>query len=123
VSTGQRILVVDDNEDARDTLGLMLEVLGHSVRSAADGLQALQVGSEFEPDVVLLDLGMPRLNGYDAALQMRRLPWGANALLIATSGWGQPEDLRRSRDAGFDHHLVKPIDIDELMGLLEPVPA
>jgi PAS domain S-box-containing protein len=121
--TRHRILVVDDNEDARDTLAMMLEVLGHEVRSAADGLQALQVGREFLPEVVLLDLGMPKMNGYDAAVEMRRQAWGQHARLIATSGWGQPDDLQRSRAAGFDHHLVKPIDIAQLLGLLEPVAA
>jgi len=121
--TRHRILVVDDNEDARDTLAMMLEVLGHEVRSAADGLQALQVGREFLPEVVLLDLGMPKMNGYDTAVEMRRQPWGAHARLIATSGWGQPEDMQRSSAAGFDHHLVKPIEIETLLGLLEPVAA
>jgi CheY-like chemotaxis protein len=97
---------------------MFLSLMGKQVRTANDGAEALDVAAAFEPDVVLLDLGMPRMNGYDAARAMRRQPWGAQAVLIATTGWGQEADIQRTRDAGFDHHLVKPVDPQALMELL-----
>ncbi|MGQ0620410.1 MAG: PAS domain-containing protein [Panacagrimonas sp.] len=114
-----RILVADDNADAADGLALMLGLLGHELSVVYDGAQALALAREFRPDVVLLDIGMPLLNGLDTARQLRAEPWGAAMSLIALSGWGQDEDKSRSLDAGFDHHLVKPLDFE----LLEPLLA
>jgi PAS domain S-box-containing protein len=105
-----RILVADDNEDAAVSLATLLRLLGHDVRTAFDGLAAVQAAADFKPDVIMLDIGMPKLNGYDACRRIRAQPWGKQALVIAVTGWGQDEDKRRSREAGFDHHLVKPVD-------------
>jgi two-component system CheB/CheR fusion protein len=113
-----RILAVDDNKDSADSLSLLLQLLGNDVRSAYDGEQALEMAKELRPDVVLLDLGLPKLNGYQVAKQIRLEPWGHKAILIAITGWGQAEDKELSREAGFDHHLVKPVDPDALLKLV-----
>jgi len=118
----RRILVVDDNRDSAHSLSLLLELLGNETRVAHDGLEALDVAAAYQPDVVLLDIGMPRLNGYDTARQLRAQPWGPAAVLIALTGWGQEHDRVRSRAAGFDHHLVKPVDPDNLRQLLASLP-
>jgi DNA-binding response OmpR family regulator len=94
---------------------------GHEAKTASDGLTAVAEAERFRPEVVLLDIGLPRLNGYDACRLIREQAWGANMILIAVTGWGQEEDRRRSREAGFDGHLVKPVDLDELMRLLDDV--
>jgi CheY-like chemotaxis protein len=96
----------------------MLRAVGHEVRTAFDGEQCVVAGFRFRPEAVLLDIGMPRLNGYDAARRIREQPWGREVLLIAMTGWGQEEDRRRARAAGFDHHLVKPVDFAHLQRLL-----
>lgn len=113
-----RILVVDDHKDSADSLGLLLKLLGNDVRIVHDGLAAVEVANEFEPRVVLLDIGLPTLNGYEAAQRIRQQPWGNQAVLIAVTGWGQEVDRQRSKQAGFDHHLVKPVDPDALTRLL-----
>ena len=113
-----RILVVDDHPDSADSLGLLLKLLGNDVRIVHDGLAAVEVANEFEPRVVLLDIGLPTLNGYEAAQRIRQQPWGNQAVLIAVTGWGQEVDRQRSKQAGFDHHLVKPVDPDALTRLL-----
>jgi signal transduction histidine kinase len=105
-----RILVVDDNSDSAESLALMLKCAGHTVAVANDGLGALEVAKTFQPHAAFLDLGMPKLNGYDTARHIRQQPWGKNVVLIALTGWGQEEDKRRSKVAGFDAHLVKPVD-------------
>ena len=105
-----RILVADDNRDAADTLAKMLKLFGHEVRIAYDGEEAVRVAADFVPDLALLDIGMPRLNGYDAARSIRSQPRGGRIKIVALTGWGQPEDKRRSQSAGFDEHLVKPVD-------------
>jgi signal transduction histidine kinase len=115
---GLRILVADDNKDAGDTLSVLLDVMGHTVMTVQDGEAAVQSVEKFDPNLVLLDIGMPKLNGYDAARGIRAQPGGSSRTLVAVTGWGQPEDLRRSKDAGFDHHLVKPIDINALLNLI-----
>jgi CheY-like chemotaxis protein len=112
-----RILVVDDNQDAAESLGQLLEIVGHEVRAAHDGVSGLEAAASFRPDVALLDLGMPGINGYDVARRIRGYEWGKSMLLIALTGWGQEDDRRRTRDAGFDHHLVKPVDPDALHDL------
>ena len=117
-SARRRILVVDDNVDAADSLGCLLEVLGHEVRIANDGEAGVAVARQFQPDMVLMDIGMPKLNGYEAASRIRQQPWGQAMVLVALTGWGQADDRRKSANAGFDHHLVKPIDMDDLLKLL-----
>jgi signal transduction histidine kinase len=106
----QRILVADDNHDAAEALSLQLQLAGHDVRTAHDGIEALQVARTFEPDIVLLDLGMPKMDGYEAARQLRAESPGVRRMtLIALTGWGQQQDRDRTADAGFDAHLVKPV--------------
>ncbi len=106
----RRILVADDNEDAASSLAMMLKLMGNDVSTANNGLDAVQIAAVFQPDVILLDIGMPRMNGYEACSRIRAQTWSENVVLIALTGWGQDEDRRRSREAGFDHHLVKPVD-------------
>ena len=106
----QRILVADDNHDAAEALSLQLQLAGHDVRTAHDGVEALAVAQVFEPDIVLLDLGMPKMDGYEAARELRLRPIGGKRMaLIALTGWGQQQDRDRTADAGFDAHLVKPV--------------
>jgi signal transduction histidine kinase len=113
-----RILVVDDNGDSAESMALMLKFAGHTVAVANDGLEALEVAKTFQPHAAFLDLGMPKLNGYDTARQIRQQPWGNNMVLVALTGWGQQEDKRRSKEAGFDAHLVKPVDHRSLEKIL-----
>jgi PAS domain S-box-containing protein len=113
-----RILVVDDNRDAAETLAELLELTGSDLRTAHDGLEAVAVAGEFRPDVVLLDIGLPKLNGYEVARKIREQPWGKGMVLVALTGWGQEQDRHRSREAGFNHHMVKPVDPDDLFKLL-----
>ncbi|MGH8227020.1 MAG: hybrid sensor histidine kinase/response regulator [Steroidobacteraceae bacterium] len=113
-----RILVVDDNHDAAQSLALLLGMDGHEVRTAGDGLEALEVAEEFRPQVALLDIGMPKLDGYETARRLRARPWAAGMLLFALTGWGLEEDRERARQAGFDRHLVKPVDPEALTQLL-----
>jgi PAS domain S-box-containing protein len=113
-----RILVADDNADAASTLASVLELFGHEVRVANDGLRAVACASEMQPDIVLLDIGMPEMNGYDACRRIREQAWAKDALLIALTGWGQEDHKRRAQEAGFDHHLIKPVDPGALQKLL-----
>jgi signal transduction histidine kinase len=113
-----RFLVADDNKDSADTMALLLETLGAAVRVAYDGHGALLLADEFLPEVVLLDLGMPGIDGYEVCKALRSKPWGKEALIIAQTGWGRDGDRARTREAGFDHHLVKPIDIDEMLRII-----
>ncbi len=115
---GARILVVDDNEDAAQMLAMALEWSGCTVRVAHSAAGALALLASFAPDVALLDIGLPDLNGYELARRMRLQPTGAGAMLVATTGWGQQKDRDRAIEAGFDHHLTKPIDFDLLQSLL-----
>jgi CheY-like chemotaxis protein/two-component sensor histidine kinase len=115
-----RILVADDNPDNAESLALLLQMMGHEVRTELDGAHAVETAEAFQPQVVLLDLGMPKLNGYEAARRIRALPGGDQVVLIAQTGWSQPEDRQRSKDAGFDHHVVKPIPAGALEKLLAP---
>src|SRR5262245_7472855 len=110
----RRILVVDDNTDAAESLALLLQLAGHDVRVAHDGIETLAVACEFEPEVVLLDLGMPKMDGYETARRLRRESWGRQATLVALTGWGQQRDRERTAELGFDLHLVKPIGEAEL---------
>jgi CheY-like chemotaxis protein/two-component sensor histidine kinase len=110
----RRVLVVDDNVDSAESLVTLLRMFGHEVQMAHDGIAAVETAARFRPDVVLLDIGLPRLNGYEVAQRIRQEPWGPGVVLIALTGWGQEEDRRRSKDAGFNFHLVKPVDPDDL---------
>ena len=109
---------MDDNRDAAASLAMTLELVGHDTRTAHDGLEAVEAAEKFRPDVVLLDIGLPKLNGYDACRRIREQPWGQNMVIVALTGWGQEEDRRRSKDAGFDGHLIKPVDYAALMKVL-----
>lgn len=115
---GRRILVADDNRDATDAVALLLESRGHTVRVANDGHSAVAIAQAFHPDVGLLDLGMPGLTGHEVAMKMRAQPWSARLLLVAMTGWGQDDDKRRALEAGFDHHLTKPVDPDRLLAVI-----
>jgi DNA-binding response OmpR family regulator len=114
----RRVLVVDDNQDAADSLAMLLGVRGEDVRIAYDGAKALEVEREFKPDVVLLDIGLPALSGYDVAERIREKRRD-KVLIVAITGWGQEKDLRRAEDAGIDHHFPKPVDFEALVALIE----
>lgn len=119
----RRILVVDDNHDSAASMAMMLSLTGNDVRTAHDGLQAIAVANEFHPQVVLMDVGMPRLNGYEAARRIREQPWGRSAIIIALTGWGQDADKLLSKEAGCNGHLVKPVSLSELERLLAEAEA
>lgn len=114
----RRILVVDDNENAAQVMGMLLKALGNEVQTAFDGLAAVELAERFRPDAILLDIGMPKMNGYETARHIREQPWGARIVLAALTGWGQEDDKRRTREAGFDHHFVKPLDLAVLQRFL-----
>jgi CheY-like chemotaxis protein len=121
-SGSRRVLIVEDNCDGRETLRTLLQLLGHRVEVAEDGPAGLDKAVTWQPEVVLLDIGLPRLDGYQVARQLRRR-FGDRILLIAHTGYGQPEDRRRAFEAGFNAHLVKPVDLRELCCLLTYLPA
>jgi CheY-like chemotaxis protein len=113
-----RVLIVDDNHDGADSLAMMLVALGHQVRTEYDGRAGASAAAGWQPDVALLDIGLPELNGYDLARALRDQDDTRHTMLVAVTGWGQQEDRRRSALAGFDHHLVKPVDPMQLRDLL-----
>jgi two-component system CheB/CheR fusion protein len=119
----RRVLVVDDNLDIAESLALVLEESGHEVRMAHSGPSALEIAESFCPQVVLLDIGLPGIDGYGVARRMRNLPQLAGALLVALTGYGQPEERRRAHEAGFDIHLVKPVDLQIVQELLARAPS
>ncbi|HET7636049.1 MAG TPA: ATP-binding protein [Candidatus Limnocylindria bacterium] len=119
----RRVLVVDDNADAADSLAELLELVGNEARTARDGESALATARSLRPDVILLDIGLPGMSGHDVARAIRAEPWGRDVLLIALTGWGQAEDRARSSAAGFDHHLVKPVNLGELEELIATAPV
>jgi len=119
----RRVLVVDDNVDAAMSLAELLRHRGHDVRTAFEGVGAVAEAERFDPDAVVLDIGLPGIDGYETARRLRRLPSGRHMMIIAVTGWGQEEDRRRSREAGFDHHLVKPAHPDAIELLFAAVPA
>ena len=100
------------------SLGMMLKLMGNETRTAHDGLAAVEAAEQFRPDLILLDIGLPKLNGYDACRRIREQAWSKGMVIVALTGWGQEEDRRRSQEAGFDHHLVKPVDMAALEKLL-----
>jgi PAS domain S-box-containing protein len=116
---GLKILVVDDNRDAADTCAMLLEASGHHVQTAYTGRQALELARTFYPHALLLDIGLPDIDGYRLARQIRATPWGRSAVLVAVTGWGQEEDRRRAVEAGFDKHLVKPISAEMVESVLQ----
>lgn len=116
---GLRILVVDDDEDSATTFAILLQIRGNVARTADDGLAALEIAEEFRPDVVFLDVGLPELDGFEVARRIRQRAWGKAVALIAVTGWGQEGDRLRAKDAGFDHHLVKPVEPATLFRLLD----
>jgi signal transduction histidine kinase len=115
---GLRILVADDNTDAGETLAMLLQVMGHEVRHVGDGEQAVAATPAFDPQLVLLDIGMPGLNGYEACRALRTQDGGSGRTIVAVTGWGQPQDVALATEAGFDHHLVKPVDMESLVQLI-----
>src|ERR671938_792283 len=114
--SGKRLLVVDDNQDAADSLAMLLRLQGHEVRVAYSGMAAVEMTKTFTPDVVFLDIGMPGMDGYEVARRLRQQPGLERVVLAALTGWGQQEDRRRTAEAGFDHHLVKPVEPQLLEG-------
>ena len=118
----RRILIVDDNLDGADSLAMLLEDYGHETHKAHDGLEALEAAERVRPDAILLDIGLPKLNGYEVCRRLREQPWGKQLMVVALTGWGQEEDRNRSQAAGFDSHLVKPVDLDLLTKLLASLP-
>ena len=113
------LLVVDDNRDSADSLALLLNLQGHETEAVYDGLSAVHTAERFAPDVVLLDRGLPILDGIEACRRIREKPWGRNMVIVALTGWGQNEDREKSRQAGFDHHLVKPVQVGRILELMK----
>ena len=123
--SGHRLLVVDDNQDAADSLAMLLRLQGHEVRVAYSGMAALEMTKTYTPDVVFLDIGMPGMDGYEVARRLRQQPGLEKVVLAALTGWGQQEDRRRTAEAGFDHHLVKPPEpkaLEDVLAELNGVP-
>jgi CheY-like chemotaxis protein len=113
----RRLLIVDDLRDSADSLAMLMRIMGHEVYTAYDGEEAMVRAAQIQPEVVVLDLGMPRPNGFDVCRHIREQPWGKEAMLIALTGWGREDDRRRTEEAGFNHHLVKPVDPRALVEL------
>jgi CheY-like chemotaxis protein len=118
----RRILVADDNKDSADSLGMLLGMTGCTVHTVHNGLEAVDAVADFRPDVVLSDIGLPKLNGFEVARRIRLL-FGKSITLVAVTGWGQEEDRRRAMEAGFDHHMTKPVDFDALVKILTGSPG
>ncbi|MFZ1866961.1 MAG: ATP-binding protein [Steroidobacteraceae bacterium] len=123
LSVSRRVLIADDNHDAAVSLSMLLQSLGHDTRVVHDGIEALEEAELFRPEVVLLDLGMPRLDGYETARRIASRPWAAATQIVAVTGWGQETDRQRAREAGFHRHLVKPADLDALLEVMSSAPG
>jgi CheY-like chemotaxis protein len=121
--SGCRILLVDDNRDAVRLLAKALQTLGHDVATAFDGVEAVQSAESMRPHLILLDIGMPRMDGYEAARRIRASAAGRDAYLVAVTGWGQEQDKRRAREAGFDRHETKPISVETVQALVDAIRA
>ena len=117
-ATRRRILVADDNVDAATSLSMLLELMGHSTRVVHDGIEAVDVAASFQPDIILLDIGMPRLDGFEACSRIRAQSANKNVVIVALSGWTQDEKRQRSQEAGFDFYLIKPVESAALQKLL-----
>jgi CheY-like chemotaxis protein len=122
-TTKRRVLVADDNVDAASSLGMLLEIMGHEVRVVHNGLEAVTTAEGFRPDVILLDLSMPELNGYDACGRIRAQPQNRSALIVALTGWTLAENRQRSQEMGFDVYLIKPVELAALEKLLLEYPV
>jgi CheY-like chemotaxis protein len=120
---GRHVLIVDDNVDAADSLAALLQAHGHHVKVVYDPVAAIRLARGFTPDLALLDIGLPVMDGYELATQLRQMPALGAARFVALTGYGQSGDRERSIAAGFDHHFVKPVQVDELVRLVERVPA
>ncbi len=116
-----RVLVVDDNIDAARALAILLRMAGNEIRIAHDGPTALEVAAAFQPELILLDIGMPGMDGYEVARRVRQIPHLEGVVLVALTGWGQDEDRRRTKAAGFDHHFVKPVDSARLEEIIQQI--
>jgi CheY-like chemotaxis protein len=114
----RRILIVDDNKDSADSLAMLLEITGNKTYMAHDGVEAVEAIEKHRPEVVLLDIGLPKLDGHEVCRRVREQPWGKDIVVIALTGWGQEDDRRKSEEAGFNGHLVKPVDYDKLLQML-----
>lgn len=114
----RRVLIVDDNRDSADSLAMLLEITGNKTFQAHDGVEALNAIEKHRPEVVLLDIGLPKLDGHEVCRRVREQPWGKNIVIIALTGWGQEDDRRKSEEAGFNGHIVKPVDYENLLSLL-----
>jgi CheY-like chemotaxis protein len=112
------ILIVDDNADAADSLGMLIEFEGHEVTVVLGGAQALEVGARLQPSIAFIDIGMPVMDGYELARQIRQQPWGQSMLLVASTGWGGEDDKLRALEAGFNRHITKPAEIDTLLAAI-----
>jgi CheY-like chemotaxis protein len=115
---GRRILVVDDDHDSAESLAMLFQLMGHDVRAAHNGLAAVDLAEAFRPDLIVLDIGMPGLDGYEVCRRIRRHSWGQDTVIAALTGWSRDEDRDRSEQAGFDHYLVKPVDPKALEDLI-----
>ena len=118
-----RVLIVDDNEASAKTLGWMIELMEHDIKLAHDGATSIEIAREFQPHIVMLDIGLPTMSGYEVCSMMRKEPVLQNSVFIAQTGWGQQEHRQRSKEAGFDHHLVKPINMQQLKELIASIAA
>ena len=114
----RRVLIVDDNRDSADSLAMLMEITGNKTYLAHDGIEAVEAIEKYRPEVVLLDIGLPGLDGHEVCRRIREQQWGKNIIVIALTGWGQEDDRRKSEEAGFNGHLVKPVDYDKLLELL-----
>jgi PAS domain S-box-containing protein len=119
----RRVLIVDDNKDAAEWLATLLSLSGHETHVALDGVEAVKAAERLLPDAVLLDIGLPRIDGYEVCRRIRQQPWGRDLMIVALTGWGQEEDRQKSREAGFNTHLVKPVDDEVLLNLLASLPS
>jgi CheY-like chemotaxis protein len=117
------VLIVDDNKDAAEWLATLLSLSGHETHIALDGDQAIKATERLLPDAVLLDIGLPRVDGYEVCRRIRHQPWGRDLMMVALTGWGQEEDRQKSREAGFNAHLVKPVDEAIILDLLASLPS
>lgn len=120
-ASGHRVLLVDDNLDCTEPLSLLLQAKGHDTRVATEGEQAITLADQFRPNCVVLDLGLPRMDGYEVARRLRARPYGNNLVLVALTGWAGRDVRSKAAEAGFDYHLVKPVDWEELEKIVQSV--
>jgi CheY-like chemotaxis protein len=118
ITPTRRILIVDDNKDSADSLAMLLEITGNRTFLAHDGNEAIEAVEKYRPEVILLDIGLPKMSGHEVCRRVRQQPWGKDIVVVALTGWGQEEDRRKTKEAGFDGHLVKPVNYEELLELL-----